>query len=198
MIEQYKALLKSRLSDYRYTHSVCVAQSAVELAEKYGADKEKALIAGLLHDITKEAEREEHFELFKAAEMSLSELERRNPKLWHAMSGAAYLKVKLGITDTEILDSVRYHTTARAGMTLLDKVIYIADFISADRVYDDVEVVRSLAKKDLDETMLYTQTYSINELLHKHSPIHPDSVAAYNNLIMNGIKYNGGEMQNGF
>ncbi len=194
MIEEYKVLLKSRLSDYRYTHSVCVAQSAVELAEKYGADKEKALVAGLLHDITKEADREEHFELFNLCEMNLSELECCNPKLWHAMSGSAYLKVKLGITDTEILDAVRYHTTARADMTLLDKVIYIADFISADRVYDDVEIVRALAKKDLDETMLYTQSYSINELLQKHSPIHPDSVAAYNNLIMQGIKYNGGEM----
>ena len=193
MIEEYKALLKSRLSDYRYNHSVCVAESAVELAEKYGADKEKALVAGLLHDITKEADRNEHFALFEESKMELSELECRNPKLWHAMSGAAYLKVKLGITDTEILDAVRYHTTARADMTLLDKVIYIADFISADRVYDDVEIVRNLAKKDLDETMMYTQSYSINELLQKHSPIHPDSVACYNNLIMCGIKYNGGE-----
>lgn len=194
MIEEYKALLKSRLSDYRYTHSVCVAQSAVELAEKYGADKEKALVAGLLHDITKEADWQEHFALFKESGMKLSELECRNPKLWHAMSGSAYLKVKLGITDTEVLGAVRYHTTARADMTLLDKVIYIADFISADRVYDDVEIVRALAKKDLNETMLYTQSYSINELLQKHSPIHPDSVAAYNNLIMQGIKYNGGEI----
>lgn len=194
MIEEYKALLKSRLSDYRCNHSLCVARSAVELAEKYGADKEKALVAGLLHDITKEADRQEHFALFEAAGMSLSELERRNPKLWHAMSGAAYLKVKLGITDTEILDAVRYHTTARADMTLLDKVIYIADFISTDRVYDDVEIVRALAKKDLDVTMMYTQSYSINELLQKHTTIHPDSVAAYNNLVMQGIKYNGGEI----
>lgn len=185
MIEEYKALLKSRLSDYRYNHSLCVAQSAVELAKKYGADPAKALVAGLLHDVTKEAEKAEHFALFEESGMALTELERRNPKLWHAMSGAAYIRVKLNIDDEEILSAVRYHTTARANMTLLEKVIYIADFISADRVYDDVDIVRELAKKSLEETMEYTQVYSINELLKKHSPIHPDSVACYNDIIMN-------------
>ena len=183
MIEEYKSLLRSRLSDYRYNHSLCVAQSAVELAEKYGADPAKALVAGLLHDITKEAEKSEHFALFEESGMSLSELECRNPKLWHAMSGAVYMKLKLNIDDEEILSAVRYHTTARAGMTLLEKIIYIADFISADRVYDDVDIVRELAKKSLEETMEYTQVYSINDLLKKHRPIHPDSVACYNEIV---------------
>ena len=182
--EEYKALLAQRLSPYRYTHSLCVAESAVELAEKYGADKDKALVAGLLHDITKEATVQEHFELLNQAGMSVTELEKVNHKLWHAMSGAAYLQVKLNITDKEILDAVRYHTTARAGMSLLEKIIYIADFISADRVYDDVDVVRELAQKSIEETMRYTQHYSIKELLQKGACIHPDSVACYNELIM--------------
>ncbi len=183
-IEEYKALLAQRLSPYRYTHSLCVAESAVELAEKYGADKDKALLAGLLHDITKEATPEEHFQLFAQAKMPLTELEKVNRKLWHAMSGAEYIRLNLNITDKEIYDAVRYHTTARAGMSLLEKVIYIADFISADRVYDDVDVVRELAKKSLDETMIYTQHYSINELLQKGACIHPDSVACYNELML--------------
>lgn len=183
-IDSYKELLRSRLSDYRYYHSLCVAESAVELAERYGADKDKALVAGLLHDITKEAKADEHFELFSLGDVELTELERINRKLWHAMSGAVYLKEKLNINDKEMLDAVRYHTTARAGMSLLEKVIYIADFISADRVYDDVDVVRDLAKKSLDETMLYTQRYSINELLQKGACIHPDSVACYNELLL--------------
>lgn len=186
IIDEYKALLAERLSPYRYTHSLCVAESAVDLAEKYGADKEKALVAGLLHDITKEASPEEHFALFEQGEVMLTHLEAVNRKLWHAMSGAEYLKLKLNITDEEILDAVRYHTTARAGMSLLEKVIYIADFISADRVYDDVEIVRNLAGKSLDETMLYTQRYSINELLQKGACIHPDSVACYNELMLEG------------
>ncbi len=184
IIDEYKALLAERLSPYRYTHSLCVAESAVELAEKYGADKDKALVAGLLHDITKEASPEEHFALFSQGKVMLTQLEAVNRKLWHAMSGAEYLKLKLNITDEEILDAVRYHTTAREGMSLLEKVIYIADFISADRVYEDVDVVRELAKKNLDETMLYTQRYSINELLQKGACIHPDSVACYNELML--------------
>ncbi len=183
MIEEYKELLKSRLSDYRYNHSLCVAKSAVELAQKYGADPAKALVAGLLHDVTKEAEKAEHFALFEESGMALTELERRNPKLWHAMSGAAYMRLKLNIDDEKILSAVRYHTTARANMSLLEKIIYIADFISADRVYDDVDTVRELAQKSLEETMKYTQCYSINELLKKQSPIHPDSVACYNSIV---------------
>lgn len=184
--EDYIELLRQRLSAYRFNHSLCVAKSAVALAEKYSADPEKALVAGLLHDITKEAERKEHFELFSQAGINLTELEKANPKLWHAISGSVYIRLKLGIEDEEILDAVRYHTTARADMTLLDKVIYIADFISEDRVYDDVETVRELAKQSLNKTMRYTQHYSINELLKKGACIHPDSVACYNQLIIKG------------
>ncbi len=184
-IEEYKSLLKSRLSEYRYHHSLCVADSAVKLAERYGADPQKALVAGLLHDITKEASREEHFELFEVGKLELTELESINHKLWHAMSGAVYIKEKLNITDCEMLDAVRYHTTARAGMSLLEKVIYIADFISADRVYDDVDVVRELAEKSIEDTMFYTQRYSINELVFKGACIHPDSVACYNEIVLN-------------
>lgn len=184
--DDYIELLKQRLSPYRFNHSLCVAKSAVALAEKYGADTEKALIAGLLHDITKEAGREEHFSLFCEGKVNLTELERVNPKLWHAISGAVYIKLRLGIEDEEILDSVRYHTTARANMSLLDKVIYIADFISDDRDYDDVDVVRKLAEESLVKTMKYTQHYSINELLSKGACIHPDSVACYNQLVIKG------------
>ena len=91
----------------------------------------------------------------------------------------------VGIDDGEIFDAVRYHTTARAGMSLLEKVIYIADFISADRVYDDVDVVRELAEKSIEDTMFYTQRYSINELVFKGACIHPDSVACYNEIVLN-------------
>ncbi len=184
MIETYKALLQSRLSDYRCRHSFCVAESAAALAEQYGADPEKAYIAGLLHDITKEADRDEQFALFRLGGVELSEAEARNPKLWHAMSAPIFLKEKMGITDEEILTAIRYHTTARSGMSLMEKVLYIADFISADRDYDDVDVVRELAKKGLEETMLYTLDYTIRDLLRKRRAIHPDSVACYNELIM--------------
>jgi len=185
VVRTYKEILQSRLSDYRYRHSLCVATSAVELAERYGADVEKAFLAGLLHDITKEADQAEHFALFSIGSITLTQAEERNPKLWHAMSAPIFLKEKLNITDDEILTAVRYHTTARANMTLLEKVIYIADFISADREYDDVDVVRDLAKKGIGETMLYTLNYSIRELLERGCAIHPDSIACYNETVLN-------------
>lgn len=188
MLQDYKEILRSRLSDYRYQHSLCVAKAAVELAERYGADAEKAFLAGLLHDITKEANREEHFALFASGQVALTKAESVNPKLWHAMSAPVFLKEKLNIADEEILTAVRYHTTARAGMSLLEKVIYIADFISADRDYDDVEVVRALAKQSMEETMLYTLDYSIRELLARKRAIHPDSIACYNETVLNKEK----------
>ena len=191
VFEEYKSLLSQRLSAYRFNHSLCVAESALALAEKYGADREKAFVAGLLHDITKEARTDEHFALFEQGGVRLTELERINHKLWHAMSGAVYIKTKLNITDEEIITAVRYHTTARAGMSLLEKIIYVADFISADRDYSDVETVRELAEKSLEETMLYTQSFSISHLIKKGACIHPDSVASYNELMLSKFSLEG-------
>ena len=108
LIEEYKELLKSRLSEYRYHHSLCVADSAVELAKRYGADCDKAFLAGLLHDITKEADKQEHFELFKLAGVELTALECVNHKLWHAMSGAVYIKEKLNIIIPGVKFSILY------------------------------------------------------------------------------------------
>ena len=107
-------------------------------------------------------------------------MERVAPKLWHAKAGAAFLEHILGIEDRELLDAVRYHTTARAGMTPLDRVLYLADFTSADRDYPDVDVLRALVLKDEREAMIYALDYSIRELLDKQAAVHPDTFAAYN------------------
>ena len=77
----------------------------------------------------------------------LSQAEKNNPKLWHAMAGECYLRLELGIEDKELLSSVRYHTTGKEGMSLLDKIVYIADYISAERNYPDVDVMRRLSKE---------------------------------------------------
>ena len=187
--ENYKKLLEQRLSPYRLNHSLGVAQSAAQLAERYGADVEQAYLAGLLHDITKEASEQEQLSLFKVCSINLTELEKSNQKLWHAMSAPVYIKTQLKIDDEQLLSAVRYHTTGRAGMSKLEKIVYIADFVSPDRVYDDVEAVRSLALTGLDEAMLYTQKYSIAELVKKGRSIHPDSVGCYNELVLNFAKH---------
>lgn len=183
--EKIIKLLRSRLDDYRFNHSLNVADSAKELAGIYGADPKKCYTAGLLHDVMKNASDEEHEELFKTAGITLSRDEKNNRKLWHAMSGAEYIKYKMNIDDGEIYLAVRYHTTGRAGMSLIEKIIYVADFISAERDYEDVDVMRALAAQSLEKAMLYALKYTITSLVKKGSTVHADSVAAYNELILN-------------
>lgn len=183
--DSYKELLKSRLSEYRYVHSLEVAKSCVYLASKYGGDEEKLYLAGLLHDITKEAETGEHFALFEKHCVPLSDIERNTKKLWHAVSGSLYIKNKLGITDNEILTAVRYHTTGRKNMTLSEKILFIADFISADRSYNGIEEMRSRAEKSLEYAMEFGLAFTISDLVNDCKAVHPDTVDAYNDIIMN-------------
>ena len=188
IIEEYKALLKSRLNERRYIHSLAVADEAKRLAALYGADQSKAYVAGLLHDITKNAEAGEHFAIFQTYKIKLTDVEMSAEKLWHAISGAAYVKHFLGIDDNEIVSAIRYHTTGKAGMSKLETVLYLADFTSADRDYDDVGIMRKLVDKSADEALSYALSYTINELLGKGAPIHPDTVSAYNEVVLKGRK----------
>lgn len=180
-----RRLLRERLVEKRYIHSLNVADSARELAIKYGADEEKAYFAGLVHDIMKNASEEEQLQIMEKGGIILSRTEKENKKLWHAMAGECYLRIEKGITDEDILNAVRYHTTGRAGMSLLEKVVYIADYISVERDYDDVDVMRELSiNKGLDEAALYALKFSFKSLSKKEKLIHTDSVEYYNELII--------------
>ncbi len=185
-ISEYKQLLKQRLNEKRYYHSLCVADEAVRLAEKYGADKDKAYLAGLLHDITKNSDNDEHFSLFDKYNVTLNDVEKKSEKLWHAISGAVYVQNVLNITDAEILSAIRFHTTGKENMSLLEKTIYLADFTSKDRNYDDVQVMRHLVDVSMDKAMSYALSYTINELVGKGVAIHPDTFAAYNEIKLKG------------
>lgn len=176
----YEDVISQRMKAARFKHSKNVAKEAVRLAKKYGADPEKAELAGILHDATKETEAEEQMELIARAGIELSELERESPKLWHAISGSAFVQVVLGIEDREVIDAIRYHTTGRAGMTLLDKVIFIADFISADRDYEGVDKMRKIAEKNLDDAVLEGMAFTIADLADRKLTIAPDTFAGYN------------------
>ena len=178
------AILKKRLNETRYSHSLCVADEAKRLAVKYGADPEKAYLAGLLHDITKNAPDEEHLKIFKDFGIILSDVEKNAKKLWHAMSGAAYAEHILGINDPEIIDAIRYHTTAKADMSLLAKILYLADFTSADRDYEDVDVIREYVDISLEKAFIYALQYSIKDLVDLQKAVHIDTVAAYNQAVL--------------
>jgi nicotinate-nucleotide adenylyltransferase len=152
--------LRERLSPERFEHSLNTAESAAALAKKYGADGEKAHYAGLAHDICKQS----------------------GTKLSHASDGAEYLMQNGLCSDEEILGAVRYHTTGHSGMTLLEKIVFIADLISAERDYPDVETVRGFAFENLDEAVRYVLLYNIKKLTDKGEKVHPDSTECLKSL----------------
>ena len=182
--QQFVEIIRARLSDYRFHHSLCVAEEARRLAQRYGADPEKAYTAGILHDIMKDTPAEAQMEVLTQFGAVLDRVEQNSPTLWHARSGEVFLRNILAVTDEELLQSVRYHTTGRAGMTLLEKVLFVADFTSADRDYPDVDVMRRLADKSLEEAMLYGVEYTIRDLTEKDRAVHPDTVALYNDIVL--------------
>lgn len=183
-IERFREIIKGRLSEKRFYHSCKVSEEAVFLAKKYGADVEKAEFAGLVHDIEKDTPQEAQLRTLEKYSIILDDVEKSAPKLLHAIAGAAVLEKEYNITDTDVLDAVRYHTTARAGMSLLEKIIYLADYISADRDYEGVEGLRAAIHASLEGGMDTALRFSIAELLEKRAPIHIDTVRARNELIL--------------
>lgn len=181
--EEFKRILKERLTEKRYIHSLAVADEAKRLAAKYGADQTKAYTAGLLHDITKNTEKNEQLKILNDFGIILDNVSKNAEKLWHAITGSVYIKNVLHIDDTEIIDAVRYHTTARENMSLLEKILYLADFTSADRDYDDVDVMRKKVDISIEEAMKYALSYTIKELVDKQGQIHPDTFNAYNEVM---------------
>ncbi len=173
------------MGERRYNHSVNVAKEAVRLAKKYGADPKKAEVAGILHDIAKEFDKDKQLQIMLSSDIILSDVEKNTPKLWHAICGSIYIKSELGIEDEDILNAVRYHTTARAKMSLLEKVIFIADFTSEERDYPDVDIIRAKAEKSLEEAMLYGISFTLARLIHNGSYLSEDAINAYNEILLN-------------
>lgn len=181
--EEYEAAVKPHLSERRFYHSQCVAECAAKLAEKYGADVEKARLAGILHDVMKDTEPQEQLKIMEQSGIILTEAQRRNTKLWHAISGAAYAESELGVTDREILDAIACHTGGKAGMTLLDKVLFVADYISADRDYPGVEELRIAAEDSLEEVIVEGVTFTMQERMGERMTMEPRSIDAYNEAL---------------
>lgn len=183
--DEFLEELKKHLCPDRLHHSLCVAESAHELALRYGADAQKAYTAGLLHDIMKNESDEALLHFFRENGIILTTTERHSRKTWHAMAGALYCERELHVRDAEILSAIRWHTTGRAGMTLLDKVVFLADFISADRDYPGVERMREKAEVSMEAALFEGLQFTIQELVSKGRPVHEDSVRAYNELVCN-------------
>lgn len=186
-IEDMKNTLKSKLKESRYLHSLGVADAAVILAKKFGADEEKAYIAGLLHDAAREFDNEDMIEEAKKRNIEIGEVEEHMPLLLHANIGAVLVREKYEVDDEEISRAIETHTVGGENMTDLQKIIYFADMIEPTRDYPGVNELREYAKNHtLDEIMLTALSESIAFILEKYGLIHPATVLARNELIIKG------------
>lgn len=142
--------LKKKLDADRYEHTLGVSYTAACLAMRYGADMKKAALAGLLHDCAKCIPDSEKILKCRKHNIPVTEIERKNPSLLHAKLGAYYAKSKYGVEDKEILSAIACHTTGKENMSLLEEILFIADYIEPDRdKAPDLAEIRSLAFQDL-------------------------------------------------
>lgn len=178
------AYLKQNLSPKRFRHSCNVARAARQLAQKYGADVEKAYFAGLVHDICKEVPFDAQLKMVRESGLAPDEAELHSRKLWHGIAGAYFLKQEFGVEDEDILLAVRFHTVGRAGMSLLEEIIYIADMISDERDYKGVGRMRRLAYEDLQAAMLEALRDSAASVLKKGALLPQYTIAAYNFYLL--------------
>ena len=175
--EELRPIALSFLKPKRMPHVLGTEQEAIRLAERYGADVEKARVAALLHDCTKKLNMEEQLALCSHYGIALDELEQKALKLLHAKTGAALARDVFGV-DEEIYHAIWWHTTGRAGMTLLEKVIYLADYIEPSRNFPGVDRLRSVCYEDLDKGLLLGLEMTVQEMQEMGNPVHRATLEA--------------------
>ncbi len=186
-MERSKALelVKEQLTEKRYVHTLGVTETAVNLAKAFGADVKKAELAAIFHDYAKFRPKEEMKQILMD-EQEDGRLLQFHHELWHAPAGAILVRAEAGITDKEVLSAIRWHTTGRPKMTLLEKIIYLADYIEPGRSFPGVDDVRKLAEQNLNVAVLAAVKNSISFLMSKKQPVFPVTLETYNDLIQNG------------
>jgi predicted HD superfamily hydrolase involved in NAD metabolism len=180
--ERLLAQVRAQMNENRYRHTLGVAQSARALAEKYGADPDKAELAGYVHDYCKCWPTEKMRGYLLRYDMP-QEIVNGEKELWHAFVGAVAIQTELGITDPEVLQAVRYHTTGRVGMSLLEKVVCVADYIEPNRSFPGVDRIRQLAAENLDQALAFALGGTISFLIEQKKQVFPLTLFAYNDLV---------------
>ena len=177
-LRELRPIALSYLKNKRIPHVLGTEQEAIRLAERYGADVEKARVAALLHDCTKKLNMEEQLELCGRYGIQLDELEQKALKLLHAKTGAAIAREVFGMPQ-EVYDAIYWHTTGKGNMTLLEKILYVADYMEPNRDFEGVERLRELAYSDLDAAVLLGCEMSIQDMEERGQPVHFRTQEAY-------------------
>ncbi len=179
-IDKARKKIKRHQDGERFEHTLGVMYTAAALAMKYEIDIDKSILAGLLHDCAKHYTGSKKLELCKKYHLPVSESEKENPGLLHAKLGAYLAEHKYDVEDQEILDSITWHTTGRPNMTMLDKIVYIADYIEPNRNQaPNLEYFRRLAFEDLDKCLYEILEASLSYLKTRSEVIDPMTEQTY-------------------
>ena len=184
--EEIENDVKSVLSEYRFTHSLGVAKKAVELAKIYGVQEETAKKVGIAHDIAKEMTDEEMLEYVKNNNIEIDEIETVKPSLLHGKIGADIAAKKYGFTE-DMVNAIKWHTTGRENMSMLEKIIYVADKTEENRkgTRFNLEKSRELSTQNIDETLIFLMNEFITYNVKNEWLIHPETIIARNDLLLN-------------
>lgn len=184
-IQKIKEDLKQILSEKRYIHSIDAMEKAIELAKTYGEDEEKSALTALTHDIAKEMTIEEYYKYAEENNIKLSKDDKMCTSVLHGIIGADIVKKKYGFTD-EMCRAIYYHTTGITNMTLLGKIVYVADKIEDSRDYPEAVALREKfnQSESLDEFILYDiDYYTLPKMIEKRKAIHPNTINVRNEII---------------
>ncbi|HEL1770975.1 bis(5'-nucleosyl)-tetraphosphatase (symmetrical) YqeK [Streptococcus suis] len=179
LLEKIRAAMKPA----RFQHVLGVEQAALDLADQYGCDPKKASLAALLHDYAKEAEDQVFLDLIAKYDLDKDLLNWDN-NIWHGVVGAYKIAEDFGLEDEEIFQAIQRHTIGAGQMTLLDKVLYVADYIEPNRDFPGVEEARRIAKESLDKAVAYETAQTISYLAKKGIPIYPQTLENYNGYVV--------------
>ena len=170
------------LPEKRLTHCLGVERAAIELAERFGVDGEKAGLAGLLHDYAKKLSDQEFLDLIDRYQLD-PDLKNWGNNVWHGMVGIYKIQEDLDLHDLEILRAIEIHTVGAGQMTDLDKVIYVADYIEHNRAFPGVDVAREIASLSLNKAVAYETARTMEHLAHQGFPIYPQTLETYNAFV---------------
>ncbi|MDO4177721.1 MAG: bis(5'-nucleosyl)-tetraphosphatase (symmetrical) YqeK [Phascolarctobacterium sp.] len=187
-INEMKDLLEASIPGKRFKHSVAVYETALKMAEHFNCDMEKVGIASLLHDCGREVATKESVAWAQAHDLPVDEIEANQPILLHSKIGMVIAKEKYGVSDLEILDAIRYHTTGTSGMTDIAKIVFLADIIEPNRDYPGVDDLRKASFKNLDKAMLMAYSNTTTYLFESELLVHPNCIKGYNELVLQAKK----------
>ncbi|MGG1516233.1 bis(5'-nucleosyl)-tetraphosphatase (symmetrical) YqeK [Paenibacillus oryzisoli] len=176
------AAVKEQMPERRWLHTLGVMETSVMLAERFGGDAEKADLAAILHDYCKYWPVQEQAKIIRENGLPQDLLDF-DKELWHSHAGAFIAQSQFGIDDEEVLDAIRYHTSGRENMTLLDKIVCLADYMEPGRDFPGVDNIRELAKTSLEQALIAGFDSTISFLLAKGKRIYPLTVLTRNDLL---------------